>query len=105
MNTRVIGVLLALLALVIMPLFTLYTIVPYFLELYGFTPLIPEAFTNSDWHLLILLGASFPIILILLSFAWVGYKKYKTPTLSIKGELKDLYRKVPEFIRKLASNE
>ena len=105
MKTRVKGVLLALIALIIMPLFTLFTIVPYFLEQYGFTPLIPEIYKNTDWYLLIIIGASFPIILLLLTIAWVGFKKYKTPTISIKEELKQIYRKVPEFIRKLASNE
>lgn len=105
MKTRSKGVLLALIALVIMPLFTLFTIVPFFLEQYGFTPLIPEVYRNTDWHFLIIMGASLPIIIILLSIAWVGFKKYKNPTLNIKEELKKIYRKVPEYIRKLAANE
>lgn len=105
MNNKVIGVVVALIGLFLMPLFTLLTIVPFFLEIYGFPPLIPEFLKELDWHILILVGISIPVYFVLFSFIWAGYKKLRDPSLNVKETLKSIYLKIPKFFIKLLNHK
>lgn len=103
-NYRLIGVLLALVSLIIMPVFTLFTIVLYFLELYGFPPIVPTVFKDFNWRFLILIGASIPIYTALITITWIGYRKIKDPSLQIMNEIKLQIKKVTTFFQRLSSN-
>ncbi|MGV9173847.1 MAG: hypothetical protein ACOC35_14965 [Promethearchaeia archaeon] len=78
-NIRAIGVLLALVSLMFIPLYTILTVVLYFLDIYGFSPLIPEILKALDWGFFLILGGSLPIYLILGVFILAGYQQYKDP--------------------------
>ncbi|MGV9200467.1 MAG: hypothetical protein ACOC4M_16795, partial [Promethearchaeia archaeon] len=78
-NIRAIGVLLALVSLMFIPFYTILTVVLYFLDIYGFSPLIPEILKALDWGFFLILGGSLPIYLILGVFILAGYQQYKDP--------------------------
>ena len=105
MNSRILGVLFAFGGLVLMPLFTLLTVVPFFLEIYGFPPLIPEFLKELNWHLILLIAVSLPVYSVLFSGLYVGYKKFKDPTLSMKEQAKKIYFRIPRFVLRLIKGE
>ena len=101
-NYRLLGVFLAFGAILMMPIYTLLTVVSYFLDVYGFPPIVPSLFKEYSWQLFVLIGATIPVYSLLLTFAWIGIQKYKNPSLEMKEELKRIINKIPEFFRKLA---
>ncbi len=104
MNYKLIGVLLAGISLIVMPIFTLFTIVPYFLEIYGFPPLIPSILEDVDWHLFIIIGGAIPIYSLLLVEVYIGFKKFKNPNMNTIQEFEKIIKRIPRFIRKIVKN-
>ncbi len=101
MNFKLIGVLLAGISLIVMPLYTLLTIVPFFLEIYGFPPIVPSILKDLDWHLLIMIGGAIPIYFLLLVEVYIGFKKCRNPSLNTMQEFKKIVKIIPNFIRKI----
>lgn len=104
-NYRLIGLFLALGGLILMPVFTVLTIGIYFLELYGFPPIIPTPLKELNWRFFIMLGASAPFYILLITLVWLGYRKIKDPSIDIIGEIRRYLSKLTNFVQKIAQNE
>lgn len=104
-NYRLIGVLMALGGLLLMPIFTVFTIGTYFLEIYGFPPIIPAPLKELNWRFFILVGATAPFYLLLITLIWLGFRKIQDPSLDIIAEIKRYITKLTGFVKIIAQNQ
>lgn len=100
-NLKIGGVILAFISVIIIPIYTILTVVLYFLDIYGFVPLMPTLLKSLDWELFVLLGGSFPIYLLLANLMLTGYKKFRNPKADFKELFVQKFRDLLTLFRKL----